>query len=105
MSMKPKKISKDDLESLITGVKSQSIEAVGNYLYKGFRIQISKYNLSGAERVQLYTKKEEIMAFVSYAERKSPKRTLLPENSTDSANATANQSIRKSNQLFRKTCR
>ncbi|EMK12387.1 hypothetical protein LEP1GSC191_1365 [Leptospira borgpetersenii serovar Mini str. 201000851] len=45
------------------------------------------------------------MAFASYVERKSPKRTLLPENSTDSANAIANQSIRKSNQLFRKTCR
>ncbi|EMO63483.1 LIC10235 family protein [Leptospira borgpetersenii] len=55
--MKPKKISKDDLESLITGVQSQSIEAVGNYLYKGFRIQISKYNLSGAERVQLLYQK------------------------------------------------
>lgn len=51
--MKPKKISNDDLESLVTGVKSQSLEAVGNYLYKGFRIQVSKYNLSGAERVQL----------------------------------------------------
>ncbi len=57
--MKPKKISNDDLESLITGVKSQSIEVVGNYLYKGFRIQVSKYNLSGAERVQLlYQKKK-----------------------------------------------
>ncbi|EMO04185.1 hypothetical protein LEP1GSC116_0311, partial [Leptospira interrogans serovar Icterohaemorrhagiae str. Verdun HP] len=46
-----------DLESLITGVKSQSIEVVGNYLYKGFRIQVSKYNLSGAERVQLLYQK------------------------------------------------
>lgn len=55
--MKPKKISNDDLESLITGVKSQSIEVVGNYLYKGFRIQVSKYNLSGAERVQLLYQK------------------------------------------------
>ncbi|EMM83159.1 hypothetical protein LEP1GSC127_1953 [Leptospira kirschneri str. 200801925] len=52
-----KKISNDDLESLITGVKSQSIEVVGNYLYKGFRIQVSKYNLSGAERVQLLYQK------------------------------------------------
>lgn len=55
--MKPKKYSNDDLESLITGVKSQSIEVVGNYLYKGFRIQVSKYNLSGAERVQLLYQK------------------------------------------------
>ncbi|EMJ58931.1 hypothetical protein LEP1GSC013_0475 [Leptospira interrogans serovar Valbuzzi str. Duyster] len=55
--MKPKKISNDDLESLITGVKSQSIEVVGNYLYKEFRIQVSKYNLSGAERVQLLYQK------------------------------------------------
>ncbi|AKP27382.1 conserved hypothetical protein [Leptospira interrogans serovar Manilae] len=55
--MKPKKISNDDLESLITGIKSQSIEVVGNYLYKGFRIQVSKYNLSGAERVQLLYQK------------------------------------------------
>ncbi|MFE1939676.1 hypothetical protein ORQ95_01180 [Leptospira kirschneri] len=55
--MKPKKISNDDLESLITGVKSQSIEVVGNYLYKGFRIQVSKYNLSGAEMVQLLYQK------------------------------------------------
>ncbi|EPE85523.1 hypothetical protein LEP1GSC021_3743 [Leptospira noguchii str. 1993005606] len=30
---------------------------VGNYLYKGFRIQVSKYNLSGAERVQLLYQK------------------------------------------------
>ncbi|WP_061265886.1 LIC10235 family protein [Leptospira interrogans] len=50
-------MSNDDLESLITGVKSQSIEVVGNYLYKGFRIQVSKYNLSGAERVQLLYQK------------------------------------------------
>ncbi len=51
--MKPKKVTNDDLEKIIAGVKTQAVEAIGNYLYKGFRIQVSKYNLSGAERVQL----------------------------------------------------
>lgn len=103
--MKPKKISNDDLESLITGVKSQSIEVVGNYLYKGFRIQVSKYNLSGAERVQLLYQKRRNNGLCIVCGNKVTKKNLLPENSTDFANTIARQSIRKSNQPFRKTCR
>ncbi|EMI60910.1 hypothetical protein LEP1GSC072_3299 [Leptospira noguchii str. Bonito] len=52
-----------------------------------------------------FIKKEEITVFVLYAEIRLPKKTLLPENSTDFANTIARQSIRKSNQPFRKTCR
>ncbi len=51
--MKPKKINLVQLTKIIGFLTRKSEKAIGNYLFKGFRIQISKYNLSTNERVSL----------------------------------------------------
>ena len=56
--MEPRKINFLSLKKLYESIKKASGDAVGNYLYKGFRIQVSRYNLSTSERVsQLYHKR------------------------------------------------
>ena len=55
MRMKPKKLTLLTLVKLFNAIKKRADSAVGNYLYKGLRIQVSKYNLSGSQRVsELY---------------------------------------------------
>ena len=56
--MVPKKIGFLGLKNLFKNLRKNSSDCIGNFLYKGFRIQISKYNLSGNERVmQLYKRR------------------------------------------------
>ncbi len=56
--MDPKKVSKKKLQEIIDNIKSGSEDAIGNYLYKGFRIQVSKYQATGTERyMRLYNKR------------------------------------------------
>ncbi|MCP4136249.1 MAG: hypothetical protein GY754_35090 [bacterium] len=58
--MEPKKITLKNLDKIIDSLKDASEEAIGNYLYKGFRVQVSKYKSSGTERyMRLYRKRRE----------------------------------------------
>ncbi|HNW27583.1 MAG TPA: hypothetical protein PKN50_03810 [Spirochaetota bacterium] len=56
--MEPKKISIKDLTSIYRELQKGSETAIGNYLFKGLRIQVSKYKSSGTERyMRLYNKR------------------------------------------------
>ncbi len=56
--MEPKKISIKDLTSVYRELQKGSETAIGNYLFKGLRIQVSKYKSSGTERyMRLYNKR------------------------------------------------
>ena len=59
--MKPKSIKPNELDSVFSAIKKGDDESIGSYLIKGYRIQISKHNLTGAERVQMLYKIDEIM--------------------------------------------
>ncbi len=56
--MDPKKINVKDLTSVYRELQKGSESSIGNYLFKGLRIQISKYKSSGTERyMRLYNKR------------------------------------------------
>jgi len=56
--MDPKKINLKDLTSVYRELQKGSESSIGNYLFKGLRIQISKYKSSGTERyMRLYNKR------------------------------------------------
>lgn len=58
--MEPKTITSKTLQKVFEVLKKGSDDARGNYLFKDFRIQISKYKASGAERTsRLYHKRRE----------------------------------------------
>ena len=58
--MDPKKISAKSLQKIFDDVIKGSEESIGNYLYKGYRIQISKFKSSGTERyMRLYNNRRE----------------------------------------------
>ncbi len=58
--MEPKKINIKNLEKIIEELKEDSESVIGSYLFKGYRIQISKYQSSGSERyMRLYKKRRE----------------------------------------------
>jgi hypothetical protein len=58
--MEPKKISLKDLGSVYRELQKGSEAAIGNYLYKGLRVQVSKYKSSGTERyMRLYNKRRD----------------------------------------------
>jgi hypothetical protein len=48
--MEPKKVTAKKLQGVIDELKRASEESIGTYLYRGLRIQISKYKASGSER-------------------------------------------------------
>ncbi len=48
--MEPKKVTIKSLQGILDNLKEASEEAIGTYLYKGLRLQISKYKASGSER-------------------------------------------------------
>ncbi len=58
--MEPKKINAKALEKLLESLKKGEESASGIYLYKGLRIQISKYKSTSTERyMKLYRKRRE----------------------------------------------
>src|SRR3990172_9235850 len=60
IDMEPKKISFVELAQAWKKLQNGSEDAIGNYLYKGLRIQVSKYHSSGTERyMRLYKKRRE----------------------------------------------
>jgi hypothetical protein len=59
--MNPKKITADALKKVFGDLRSAKDQSTGTFLYKGFRVQISKYQSSGTERsAQLYRKRREM---------------------------------------------
>lgn len=80
--MDPKKVSIKRLEKVLQDLQTSSDEAIGNYLYKGYRIQVSKYKSSGTERyMRLYRKRREQGLCVRCGE-KVTKKIPIPANST-----------------------
>ena len=56
--MDPKKVTVNSLKTIFKELQKGSEEAIGSYLYRGFRIQISKYKSSGTERyMRLYNRR------------------------------------------------
>ena len=59
--MEPTKITAKKLQEIIDELVGGSEDARGTFLYKGFRLQISKYKASGAERTsRLYHKRRQL---------------------------------------------
>ncbi len=58
--MNPRKIDSDVLRKVFSELKTGREQSTGTYLYRGYRVQISKYQSSGTERsAQLYRKRRE----------------------------------------------
>ena len=58
--MEPKKITVKKLADIFKELRNGSEDSIGNFLYKGLRIQVSKYKSSGTERyMRLYKKRRE----------------------------------------------
>ncbi len=56
--MDPKKVTIRDIDVIFRKLKKGDEASIGNYLYRGIRIQISKYKSSGTERyMRLYNKR------------------------------------------------
>jgi hypothetical protein len=55
--MEPKKITPDALKHVMTDLKNGSEKAIGTWLFKGFRLQVSRYQSSGTERSALLYRK------------------------------------------------
>ncbi len=56
--MEPKKITVKSVEKIFNLLKTADEESIGTYLYKGLRVQISKYKATGSERFsRLYHKR------------------------------------------------
>jgi hypothetical protein len=60
-AMEPTKVTPQTLQKIIDNLVSGAEDARGSYLYKGFRLQVSTYKASGAERTsRLYHKRREL---------------------------------------------
>ncbi len=55
--MKPKTLKPNEIDSVFAAIKKGDDDSVGSFLVKGFRVQVSKHDLSGAERVKMLYKK------------------------------------------------
>ncbi|MBK6605864.1 MAG: hypothetical protein KBF99_01320 [Leptospiraceae bacterium] len=56
--MKPAKIESDDLNKIAKKIQEKSDEAIGLFVFNGYRIQVSKYQMDGGSRVRiLYNKR------------------------------------------------
>jgi len=58
--MEPKKVNQKKLEEITANLIKGEETSIGTYLYKGLRVQVSKYKASGSERfARLYHKRRE----------------------------------------------
>lgn len=72
--MEPTKVSIKQLQKIVDNFKQGFESSIGIYLYKGLRVQISKYKASGAERfARLYRNRREKGLCVICAEKVSEK--------------------------------
>jgi hypothetical protein len=55
--MEPKKITPDVLKHVFADLKKADEKAIGTWLFKGFRVQVSRYKSSGTERSALLYRK------------------------------------------------
>jgi hypothetical protein len=56
--MKPAKIEGSELSQIAKKIQEKSEDAIGLFLFNGYRIQVSKYKLDGGDRVRiLYNKR------------------------------------------------
>lgn len=56
--MEPTKVTQQSLQKIVDSLIKGTEDTRGSYLYKGFRLQISTYKASGAERTsRLYHKR------------------------------------------------
>ena len=59
--MEPKQTSAKVLKAVFIALNRGSEKAIGTYLFKGYRVQVSKYQSSGTERsAQLYRRRREM---------------------------------------------
>ncbi|EOQ96293.1 profilin domain protein [Leptospira wolbachii serovar Codice str. CDC] len=98
--MKPKSIKPDELSKIFAELKKGEESAIGSYLVKGVRLQISKYNLSGAERVQLLYKRRRTQGMCIVCGKKLQRKIHLQTNSIDYAKNTAIRLIKVLNNHF-----
>ena len=58
--MEPKKITVKELAAIFKELRTGSEDSIGNFLFRGLRIQVSKYKSSGTERyMRLYKRRRE----------------------------------------------
>ncbi len=58
--MEPRRLNAGRLEDLLDDLKQGSEESIGTYLFRGLRVQISKFRASGAERFsRLYRRRRD----------------------------------------------
>jgi len=55
--MEPKKIAADSLKRVIADLRTGNEKAIGTWLFKGYRLQVSRYKSSGTERSALLYRK------------------------------------------------
>ncbi len=55
--MEPKKITADSLKHVVSDLKLGDEKAIGTWLFKGYRLQVSRYKSSGTERSALLYRK------------------------------------------------
>lgn len=54
MKIKPEKIDATKLVKIFKNLKENPDTATGNYLFNEYRLQITKFNLSNADRIKLF---------------------------------------------------
>jgi hypothetical protein len=58
--MEPRRLTTDRLEGILDNLKQGSEQSIGTYLFRGLRVQISKFRASGAERFsRLYRRRRD----------------------------------------------
>ncbi len=55
--MEPRKITSDALKHVLADLRSGDEKAIGTWLFKGYRVQVSRYQSSGTERSALLYRK------------------------------------------------
>jgi hypothetical protein len=59
--MEPRRVNTGRLGNVLDDLKRGSEESIGTYLFRGLRVQISKFRASGAERFsRLYRRRREM---------------------------------------------
>ena len=75
--MLPKKATSLTLAKVWKNLKKGSEDAIGSYLYKGFRVQVSRYKQSTAERVKaLYYRRRKAGLCIQCGKKVSKKNAL-----------------------------
>ncbi len=58
--MEPRRLNTGRLEGVLEDLKKGAEESIGTYLFRGLRVQISKFRASGAERFsRLYRRRRD----------------------------------------------